>query len=367
MKIAFLADTLDRQYAGIHIYTQHLIRALLDIDSQNEYYLVRPEAKGNFFPAQDIVKPIYPFPGHQSLRLFWGIPRSLSKMGMDVVVEPAHFGPFNLPKHIKRITLIHDLTTIKMPEYHVLHSQLLQRIFLPRILRKADKIIVNSNYTKSDLIDYAPFAADKTDVIYAGKDAIFRPKKDKSALKALGIDENYFLYVGTLEPRKNLNTLLQAYTQLRNSSEQSAQLVLVGKKAWKTKSLFRIYDSHPFKKDIVLTGYVDRNLLPVLMSHCLGFVYPSLYEGFGLPVLEAMACGAPVIVADNTSLREITGSAGLMFEALDVDLLSKYLYDVQQKAELRNTLKLKSLKQAEKYSWDRSAKLFLNSLHSITS
>ncbi len=365
MKIAFLADTLDRQYAGIHIYTRNLIEALLRLDKHNQYFLVRPLAKGDLPPATEIVKPIYPIPGHQSLRLFWDIPRTLARQQMDVVIEPAHFGPFNLPRRIRRVTIIHDLTTVKMPGMHVFHSQMLQRIFLPGILRRADRILVNSEYTRADLIQYAPSTAQKTDVIYAGKEAMFSPKSDKNGLKELGISGDYFLYVGTLEPRKNLSTLLKAYKDFRQKSQKNTQLVLVGKKGWHTDELLQEYKNHPFKTDILLTGYVQRSLLPKLMSNALALVYPSLYEGFGLPVLEAMACGAPVIVADNTSLREITGAAGLMFDAQNIHLLSAYLLDVSQNPQLRLQLRMQSLNQAKKYSWERSAQLFLKSMQTL--
>ena len=363
MKIAFLADTLDRQYAGIHIYTYNLLRALIRLDHENQYYLVRPQPKGDLSPAIEIIKPIYRVPGHQSLRLFWDIPRTLARQNMDLVIEPAHFGPFNLPKRIKRITFIHDLTTIKMPQLHVRHSQLLQRMFLPGILRRADRILVNSNHTRNDVLDYLPGLAQKTDVIYAGKDDIFYPRPELKA--SLDIKASYFLYVGTLEPRKNLLTLLTAYQRFRDRTTAKTKLVFIGKKGWQSKGLMQAYQHHPYKTDIVLKGYVDRKHLPVWMSNCLAFIYPSLYEGFGLPVLEAMACGAPVIVADNSSLREISGDAALLFEAKNVQLLTRYLLNVQQKSELRQSLSKKSLQQAKNYTWERSANLFLNSLNKL--
>jgi len=169
MKIAIIADPLDNQSAGVHTYTRQLVRSIAEFDTENEYILIR-EKKDPNLPFEQIAIPNIHLPiGFSAFRLFFIIPLILRFKKIDAVLEPAHFGPFNLPKRIKRITMIHDLTPIIFPQYHRYHSQILQRIFLRRILRKADMILSNSQNTSKDLAYYIEVIPRKKE----GRSAIF--------------------------------------------------------------------------------------------------------------------------------------------------------------------------------------------------
>ncbi len=357
MRIAFIADALDFQYAGIHIYTREILKALVAIDTKNEYIVVRGKAGEKIEGAEEIIIPVNPnIRGHKEWRLLRSIPRALVKAGVDIVVEPRHFGPFNLPKEIKRVTVLHDLTPVLFPDYHILSSRILHRYVLPRVLRRTDHVLTVSECTRQDLIETFPFAEKKSTAILLGRDESFTPKNDASVLEKYGIRQPYFLYVGTLEPRKNLGVLVDAYNTFRQRSGLNHQLVLVGKKGWKIDNLLEKIRQSPYQKDIILTGYVAREELPVLYTMSEVFVYPSLYEGFGLPVLEAMSCGARVITSKVSSLPEVGGDAAMYFDPNSVEQLANMMLQLAFDAPLLKILSEKSLAQAQQFSWEKTAK-----------
>lgn len=360
MRIFILADPLDNQSAGIHYYTRNLIEALGELDHEAEYYIIR-QKKDDLFPAdRQVIIKNYRFPGYAALRMFFLIPRKLKSLGADIVIEPAHFGPFNLGRKIKRVTVIHDLTPILFPRLHRFHSQLLQRIFLKGILKRADLIITNSNNTTRDVIEFFPSGKEKTHSIYLGKDeniTFTDQLKDKSIQQS---GKPYFLFAGTIEPRKNLECLLDAFTIFKDQSRSGHQLVIAGQKGWKSNAFFKSLKHHKYRQDIILTGYVPRESMASLYSHALAFIFPSLYEGFGLPVVEAMSCGTPCLLSRTSSLPEIGGEAALYFDLPEASGLARLMDEIVSKDELRSELSDRSIKQAEKFTWKMHAHKFDN-------
>ncbi len=352
MRIIILADPLDNQQAGIHYYTKSLVSHLVKTDSEAEYYILRRK-KDDLFPAErQIIVKNYKFPAYAALRMFCIIPRKIRKLKADIVVEPAHFGPFNLPGKVKRVTVIHDLTPILFPRMHRFHSQLLQRIFLKSILKKASLIFTNSDNTNIDLLHYYPGAKDKTKRIYLGRDEMMAYTDKSSAVDKITAGKPYFLYTGTIEPRKNLNILLEAFTQYKDQTRSSHLLLITGGRGWKSGSFFKKLKNHPHRKDIVLSGFVDRQILPALYSHAEAFIFPSIYEGFGFPVLEAMSCGAPCLLSNASSLPEVGGDAALYFNPEKVNEIADAMLKISSDKELRKDLSERALIQAEKFSWD---------------
>jgi len=263
MKIAIIGDALDYQYAGIYYYTKELINALARIDKQNEYWIVREKSVGDFSKnVKELIVPLKKIPGAAAYRLFISIPKILIQKKVDIVVEPRHFGPFNLPKTIKRVTVIHDLSPIHYPQWHQFVSSKLQQLFLPSILKRADHIITNSNFTAQDVMAYL------------------------AILSKIGLHKPYLLHTGTIEPRKNLGLLIKAFEQIKKEKSTDLQLVLVGKLGWKSAALQEQINASPFKDAIKSLGYVERAILPAIYTGASAFVYPSHFEGFGLPVLD---------------------------------------------------------------------------------
>lgn len=353
MKIAIIADPIDNQKGGVHVYTRELAHALLADPGHHSFLLVRERRDPLLQGATQIVIPnIRIGLGLAALRLFFLVPLVLWWHRVDAVMEPAHFGPFNLPRRIKRITMIHDLTPLRFPHYHRFHSQLLQRIFLKGILRRADLILANSRHTASDIGEFFPFAKPKTKVILLGCDPAIRPASHRPLPASLGIRQPYWLNVGTIEPRKNLVRLLQAYTAFRKAAEERVLLVITGQRGWKSEPFYEALADHPFREDIILTGYVSDEDLSILYSHALALIYPSEYEGFGLPVLEAMSCGCPVICSSVSSLPEVGGDVALYCDPYSIDDMSKQMgalhaFSAAEKATLRE----KALQRASVFRW----------------
>ncbi|MCF8230121.1 MAG: glycosyltransferase family 4 protein [Bacteroidales bacterium] len=358
MKGIILADPVDMQSAGVHVFTREMITALQSLKGEDIMIVREGRNQSLKYKASYVIKE-YSIPGYRALRVFFLIPQMVNKIKPAFVMEPAHFGPFNIHRGIKRITMIHDLTPLKFPHWHRFHSQLLQRIFLPGILRRADLIITNSNNTKNDLVSFFPWTENKTERIYLGKEEIYKPVDARIKDHFSEIKNDYFLFVGTLEPRKNINSVLEAFKQFKAKSKNNHQLVIVGGKGWKSKDMYQTIKKHPFLHDIVMTGYVAIEYLPVLYSSATAFIYPSFYEGFGFPVLEAMACGAPCITSNVSSLPEVGGDAVLYVDPNSIDDIAEKMEMIIKDNKLRDSLKKKSLDQAAKFSWDKFAKDFI--------
>ena len=358
MRVVILADPLDNQHAGIHYYTWNLVSQLRKVDSEVDYYILRRK-KDELFPEdKQIVVKNYRFPGYAALRMFWIIPRKLRKLKVDVVVEPAHFGPFNLPKRMKRVTVIHDLTPILFPHLHRFHSQLLQRIFLKGILRRAKLIISNSKNTARDIESYDPTLKNRIISIYLGRDEHITYCEQDDYLKRMFKEKPYFLFAGTIEPRKNLTALLKAYELYRDQSNDAPLLVIAGRQGWKNRVFFKALRKHPFRQDIILTGYLPRHLMAALYSHAIALLLPSLYEGFGLPVVEAMSCGTPCLLSETSSLPEVGGKAALYFNPEDPASIAKSMIKINTDEPLRRALSKLALQQAAKFSWKEYALIF---------
>ncbi len=363
MKIGIIGDALDRQYAGIHIYTKNLVDHLVKVDLENEYFLFREKASVN--PSfHEIVIPVFKWiPGYQSFRLLFAIPTLARKYNLDVVVEPAHFGPFNLPKSIKRVTVIHDLTPILFPEWHTFNGWFLQKLFLPGIVKRADLIITNSEYTKSDIVNHMHKDPAEIIPIHLGISDRFYRRKNLAVLKEYGIYKPYILYLGTLEPRKNLIGLIKAVELFKERNPHAQeQLILTGKKGWKIKELLRNKYQSRYHHDIILLGYAERDHLPHIYSGATFFIYPSFYEGFGIPVLEALACGVPVLASKSTSLPEVGGKHVHYFDPSDVNDMANTMHIVFHGVTGDNK---ESMEYAQSFTWERMATRFKSSIEKL--
>lgn len=354
MKIAILADPIDNQKGGIHVYTREFVKALVDNPNGHEILLLRekydPALEG--LVEQLVVPNIRWGLGLAALRLLFVVPLLLWWKGVDAVLEPAHFGPFNLPKRILRITVMHDLTPILFPDYHHFHSQWLQKNFLPGILRKADLVLSNSKHTQRDIETHYPSTVGKVHTILLGLSVPLGAVAKRNYLHTQKIDAPYWLAVGTIEPRKNLRRLLEAYAQFREQHSERIMLVIAGQQGWKSEAFFEALEIHPYQEDIYLTGFVPDEALPQLYSHALALVYPSEYEGFGLPVLEAMACACPIICSNSSSLPEVGGEVAYYVDPFSTETISQQMSSLYKLSDSeRVALKNRALARAATFTW----------------
>jgi glycosyltransferase involved in cell wall biosynthesis len=264
----------------------------------------------------------------------------------------AHF------KYARAVYTLHDLIFLRYPEHHLPYNRWYLTLTMPRYLRAADVIITPSECSRRDVLEFYKIPDSKIKVIPEAAGPHFKPNRDPATLNRVRqkyhLPEQYILHVATIEPRKNLERLLEAFKSLL-VDWPDLRLVLVGKKGWLYDSFFRKLQALGLQERVILPGYVEEADLPAFYHLAELFVFPSLYEGFGLGPLEAMACGAPVISSNASSLPEVVGQAGLLIDPLDTTALVAALRRVLSSPELRADLKQRGLIQAQKFSWEKAA------------
>jgi glycosyltransferase involved in cell wall biosynthesis len=354
------------QRTGTEGYSLHLIRALLEIDQRNDYvlYFNRPPRPG-LFPASPRWRArVIPFP-----RLWTHARLSLEILTAppDVLFVPAHVLPIVHPR--RSVVTVHDLGYRHEPQAHRPLDRLYLDLSTRYNARAASHVIADSEATRRDLVQLYGTDPQRITVIPLGVDELSQPVTDTARLAAVrakyGLPGDYLLYVGTLQPRKNLVRLIEAWGKICNlqSGPRTAprlgaicnKLVIAGKRGWLYEEIFAAVRRLGLERQVLFPGYVPEEDLPALLSGATAFVLPSLYEGFGLPVLEAMACGTPVIAANVSSLPEVVGDAGLLVNPLDSDALAAAMQRLLTDAALRAELRQRGLARAKLFSWPRCA------------
>jgi len=349
------------QHAGLGRYAQELLLALATADRQNEYVVfynnpaaARVEPSLERFPK--ITTPLSYKPWRLSALLahFTRIPQDPLLPGVDLFHATDHLLPYF--RRIKSVFTLHDLIFLFHPETHKSLNRWFLTLMMPRFLRAADAVIAVSECTKRDAIRFYRIPEEKITVIYEGVNPRFRPASPEAiaAVRArYGLPERFILYVGTIEPRKNLTTLLEAFHHLLATYD--LRLVIVGKKGWLYERFFRRLRELGLENRVLFTGYVPDEDLPAIYSAADLFVFPSLYEGFGLPVLEAMACGTPVICSNTSSLPEVAGDAALLVDPTDARALTGAMEQVLTNERLWATLRAKGMERARGFTWEKAA------------
>ena len=358
-KLVILADVLDTQIAGIHYYLRRLLDALYKLNSVFEITLIRPFPSPEYPKWDTIVIPINKMPLNQRWRQFTSIPRIINKINPDIVLEPAHFGPFRLIKSIKRATVIHDLTPITHPQFHKLSSTLAHKLLLKSIIKTADCIITDSQNSLADLNALYPGSMGKSSMIHLAP-------SDKKQLtinqEEPYITKPYILCVGTIEPRKNHIQLIAAFEKIES---KDLKLVLVGQQGWKSEKVIERIDGSIKKDKIILADHVSDQLLCNIYQHAEMMVYPSFYEGFGLPIVEAMQYGLPVLCSDSSCLPEVGGDAANYFPLNDSNSLAKLIDEVYLDKEKANAMRNKSHLRSLDFSWQKTATEMQNILKDV--
>jgi len=254
---------------------------------------------------------------------------------------------------------IYDLTFMLLPGFHTRETQSFSKA-IRRYVERSDCIIAISEQTKRDIVEHLGIPADRIRVTLLAADERYRVIDDRGVIEPVltkyGIASEYILYAGTLEPRKNVPALVRAFHALKRERHIPHRLVLAGKKGWLYDEIFAEVSTLGLDADVIFTGYVPDEDLPLLYNGASLFVYPSLYEGFGLPPLEAMACGCPVITSDISSLPEVVGDAGVMINPRSCDDLAGAIARVLEDSNLAGIMRAKGLARAATFSWDRCAR-----------
>ena len=274
----------------------------------------------------------------------------------DLFWGPAHRLPYWLPKHTARVVTVHDLCWLHAPETMHPFTRRLDAVLMPRALKQADRVIAISNATANDLGTAFPNIVDKIVVVRPGVTTLSEPVDSQSAVSVLGVSAPYVLFVGTMEPRKNLPRLLRAVAKLPqyNSSLVDVQLVIVGSKGWGGLHVEEDIVALGLSSKVKVLGKVSDENLSALYQRAECLVMPSLYEGFGFPLVEAMQRGTPVISSNTSSMPEVVGAAGLLVNPLSIDSIAQGLVTVLTDHVLRCQLASKAKKCASAYSWEKA-------------
>jgi glycosyltransferase involved in cell wall biosynthesis len=269
----------------------------------------------------------------------------------------------------RKVVTVHDLSFLRYPEGAEPGLRQYLSAAVPRSAREADLVLADSENTRRDVVELLGISAERVEVVYPGVDQQFTVVQETEALEEVkrtyGLSLPFILTVGTLEPRKNLIALLEAYTVLQERRGFDHKLVVAGGKGWLYEGIFQRVKELSLTQDVVFLGFVSEEHLPALYSLADVLVFPSIYEGFGLPPLEAMACGTPVVTSDSSSLPEVVGDAGLMVAPDDHQALAEAIVRVIEDAHLRGDLVKRGLARAAEFSWQATGERLLSAYQSL--
>ena len=358
MRIAIDAHSVGTQLAGNVTYITNMIEQFAAIDRENEYtlYVTRPDAFEMYdgrWPNFNVRRII----AHNS-RLM----RFLFSFNTQLRLHPADifFVQFNAPPFTpcKIVSSIHDLSFEHLPETFKWHSHTQMKITIRRTARNAAHIVTCSEYSRQDIIDTYKIAPEKVTTIPLAAADWFRPVTDDEELGRIRtkyhLPSDFILGVGSVQPRKNLVRLIEAYSILSDKRDLPP-LILVGKKAWLFEDSLKAAREHGVDDKVRFTDFVPDQDLPGLYTLSTCFVYPSFFEGFGIPPLEAMQCGSPVIAGNRTSLPEVVGDAGILVDPFDIPSIAGALDRVLSDSNLHEDLRQKGFERAKLFSWHRAA------------
>lgn len=370
MRIGIDYTSAARQSAGIGRFTRELIRAAVSLDAVNDYRLLvagrQPIAEAHLPPAGCRYRLAQtPLSERNLVRLWHRLQIPLPVETFLGRLDIFHSPDFVLPPVARaaKVLTIHDLSFLRVPECADPRLRWYLGQVVPRSVRRADFLLADSESTRRDLIELLAVPPERVQVIYGGVDARFAPVQDAAALQRMrdtyAGGRPYVLAVGTLEPRKNYPALIRAFAQARQAARLPHALVIVGRKGWVYEPIFAAVDALNLRDELLFPGFVPDEDLPVLYSAADVLVTPSFYEGFGLPALEAMACGTPVIVSDVSSLPEVVGDAGLRVDPRDEDGLADAIVRIIGDSALRADLRAAGLARARQFAWDKAARELL--------
>ncbi|MCL5795664.1 MAG: glycosyltransferase family 4 protein [Patescibacteria group bacterium] len=345
MKIGIDIQTTLGQKTGFGFYVKNLVSQLEKIDRKNQYVLIKPASE------TDLSAP---------KRFYWDqfqVPKRAQDEKVDVLHQPC----FSVPIFYrgKVVVTVHDLIARLFGKDIPFYSRQFFGKWMPFSYRRADKIIANSEHTKKDIVKILKIHPKKIKVIYLAAGSEFRKihdqKKINQVTKKYKTGNKYLLHLGTLNPRKNLEFLIKVFAGIVKDFPQY-NLVISGKEGWYFEGLFKLAKKLGLSKKIIFTGYIDDCDKPYLINAATVFTFPSLYEGFGLPLLEAMACGVPVISSNTSSLPEVVGEAGILIKPTDEKAWVNAIKLLLSNTKLRQQYIDRGLKQAQKFSWTKTAR-----------
>ncbi len=362
MKIAVNARFLQKgKLEGFGRFSHEILKRLVLAHPEHDFYFLFDRAYDDSFIYASNVTPIVIGPQARHPILFkiwfnWSVTRQLKKINADIFLSPD--GYLSLRWGGKQVSVIHDLNFEHYPNDLPASASKYLRTYFPRFAKKASRIVAVSNYTKQDIHKQYKESLDKIDVVYNGVSDDFHPLEvsTKEEIKNKWTSgEDYFVYLGSLHPRKNIPRLIEAFNSFKSSAESLNKLVLVGDAYWMRDDIKNAINNSPYTKDIIHTGRCQQNEMLGLLGSAEALCYVSYFEGFGIPLIEAMKSGVPVISGNKTSLPEVCGEAAIMVDPMSVGDIANAMIRIHKNEELKIELIEKGFKQQAIFSWDKSA------------
>jgi glycosyltransferase involved in cell wall biosynthesis len=362
MRIGYLTYGLDRSPTGIGRYSLELLRSLGGVDNEIELVVLATEQEDAFRLSERFEYHHVPHCRTLPALTTYGnlaIRSCARRYGLDAIHDPNGIAPFMfLNGYTRSIVTLYDAFAFVHPELHNAADNYRYRWYLPYALRAADCVITVSECSRADLIRYLNIHPERIQVITAGVDPRFGSTEGSDSRGAVfqryGIRQPYLLYVGALNARKNVARMMHAFNRV-HSEHPDVHLVIAGKRQWKTSEIDEACRLLEMNDAVSFTGYVDDDDLPTLYAGAEGFLFPSIYEGFGLPVLEAMACGTPVVTSKVSSIPEVTGNAAILVDPYSIDEIAAAISRLLMDRTLRADLVARGRERASLFSWERAA------------
>lgn len=366
MKIAIDIRTAGGERTGKGWYTFHIVSNLLEIDKKNNYILYTKNGIAGFERFKNAKMKIM---DHPSAIWHMKVAKDVGSEGADIFFSPSSYiTPALMPKSVKTVLTVHDLVAFLFPGTHNKKATLIEKITLKRALKKASHVITVSKNTKKDLLKKFKYKEEKVSIVPCAGAEEFRPmEKDKLGdfIKQTNLPPKFFLAVGTIEPRKNYTGLIKAFAKL-NKVHPDVHLIVVGQKGWGYEEFFNLIRKNYLNRKVHTLGYLSNKSLMNLYSLSQALVFPSFYEGFGIPPLEAMRCGCPVIASNTSSIPEVVGDSAILINPENPKEIAAAMAKILKDPELREGFSKKGIEQAKKFSWRTSAEKLLKIFESGT-
>jgi len=372
MKIAVNARTLlIGRMEGVGRYIYETTKRMVLSHPDDEFFFFFDRPYDDHFIFADNVTPMVVYPPARHPILWhlwfeWSVPYYLKKYNIDVFYSGDTY--LSMKTKIPTLLVCHDIAYRHYPNHlRKSHLRYYQNHF-PKYHRKADHIVAVSEFTKRDIVDAYGISPDKVSVGYNATPNGFAPTDENQKIEirtSLTDGKPYFIYIGSLHPRKNVVNLIKAFDLFKTAHQTDHRLVLVGRMAWKNEELQSTHDKIKHKEDIIFTGHLTNNQLPAFLSASDALTYVSVFEGFGIPILEGMSSGVPVITSNVSSMPEVAGDAALLIDPHDPQSIVSGMYEIISNPALRADLIHKGIQRAKEFSWDQTAQHIYGQLSKI--
>lgn len=356
---------------GLGRFTSETLKRMTRSHPEHEFIFIFDRKFSDEFIFSDNIIPVIAHPQARHPILWylffeWGIPYILKKYKADIFLSPD--GWLSLRSGVPSVGVVHDLNFFHNPQWVTAIPRLYYNYFFPRYIRKSNRIATVSEFSKKDISSMFDIPESKIDVVYNGVDEAFHPideaRKEKTKKEyTKGIP--YFLFLGIVHPRKNLNNIILAYNQFRKSSVIKVKLLIAGATKYMASDTMGIYNNSQYKEDIIITGRIPEKQLNDIIASSAALVYASFFEGFGIPILEAMRCKVPVIASNITAMPEIGGDAVCYVDPYNPDSIAKAMHKIASDKEYCLSLIEKAEIQYLKYSWDKTSERLWSTIEKV--